>query len=558
MSTQIHAFSDRDIRFVEQITNLLSVGITRAEDLEQLEMRNKALDQAQKDAEVASIAKSRFLANMSHELRTPLNAIIGYSEMLKEDAQDLGHNDFLSDVERILSSGKHLLGLINDILDISKIEAGKMELYLETFDIESLIHDVAITVAPLIEKNANTLQLNISPDLGQMLADQIKVRQNLLNLLSNAAKFTTQGTIELSVQPQNINATTHVIFRISDTGIGMAKDQIEHLFQPFAQADISTSRKYGGTGLGLTLCKQFCTMMGGDIAVESTPGKGSTFTFWLPTLISVPSKPLVPTNNPLRKNPDFAVSNQTTVLVIDDDPDARLLIEINLKKAGYRVLAAPDGETGLRMIKEHHPEVVLLDILMPKIDGWTVLTTLKTDPDVAHIPVIISSVVDNQNLGFSLGAADYLIKPIQKDQLFRVMDKYRKKEHIKKILLIDDEADNRDMIFRLLKPEGYQITAAENGQIALATLSREMPDLILLDLIMPEMDGFTFLEHIKQRDIWRNIPVIVLTAKDLTPEDRARLQGSVTRIFERRTSTNLLGELHKHIQQHMHTKPGPK
>jgi signal transduction histidine kinase/CheY-like chemotaxis protein len=377
---------------------------------------------ARATAEEANRAKSQFLANMSHELRTPLNAIIGYSEMLQEEAADLGQANLSPDLEKINTAGRQLLALINDILDLSKIEAGRMELYLETFELSTMLQDVEATIRPLLEKNANTLVVHRPDNLGAMRADLTKVRQSLFNLLSNACKFAQRGTIALDMAREAVDGVDWVTFRVSDTGIGMTPEQLAKLFQPFTQADVSTARLYGGTGLGLTITKRFCQLMGGNIAVESAVGQGSIFTIKLPTevrdLKAHRAPPSVPKAGPLS-------AGGPTVLVIDDDPMVHDLMHRSLGKEGFRMAAAASGEEGVRLAKALRPAVITLDVLMPSMDGWAVLTTLKADPDLVDIPVLMLTIVDDKNLGYALGASAYLTKPIDRDRLLAILKKYR-------------------------------------------------------------------------------------------------------------------------------------
>jgi PAS domain S-box-containing protein len=475
---------------------------------------------ARRDAEAANSAKSQFLASMSHELRTPLNAIIGYSEMLQEDAADRGETTSIADLEKIHAAGKHLLALINDVLDLSKIEAGKMQLYLETFDVAPLVEQVATTVQPLVQKNGNRLEVRCAPDLGTMHSDVTRIRQVLLNLLSNASKFTDHGLITLSVD----RAGPDVMFRVQDTGIGMTPEQLGKLFEAFAQAEASTAAKYGGTGLGLAISRRFCQLMGGDVEVASEVGKGSTFTARLPVVGSAEPAPRE------EVEPRGAAG---TVLVIDDDAAARELVARFLEKQGLTVVPVADGAAGLAAARQHHPDVITLDVVMPGLDGWAVLTALKHDPATADIPVVMLSVVDEKNLGFALGASDYLTKPIERDRLLRVLRKYRRgrqKGAARRVLVVEDDAATRATIRRAMEREGWDVVEAEHGRAALQRTAERVPDLVLLDLMMPEMNGFEFLEALRERESWRAIPVVVITARELTDDDRRRLNGGVEQV----------------------------
>ena len=483
---------------------------------------------ARREAEAANAAKSQFLASMSHELRTPLNAILGYAEMLQEDAEAAGQGALVPDLEKIHAAGKHLLALINDVLDLSKIEAGKMQLYLETFSVRQALDDVAATVRPLVEKNANRLELEGRGDLGALHADLTRVRQILLNLLSNASKFTQHGTITLSATRQAGDAGDELVFQVRDTGIGMTPEQLAGLFEPFAQAEAATAAKYGGTGLGLAISRRFAEMMGGGITVESEPGKGSTFTLRLPARQATAAADSQPAE--AGPSPDAVpVAGGASVLVIDDDPAVRRLMSRSLAKEGFRVLEAATGEAGLTLAREQRPAVITLDVLMPGMDGWAVLAALKADPALADIPVLMVTIVDERNLGFSLGASEYLTKPIDRDRLAAVVRRHAGGP-ARRVLVVEDDAGTRALLRRILEPEGWEVHEAENGRVALERGGAQRPDLVLLDLLMPEMDGFEFLEAIRDRDGWRTTPVIVLTAKDLTADDRRRLNGGVERI----------------------------
>ncbi len=513
------------------------------------------LEEAKQGALEATKAKSNFLANMSHELRTPMNAILGYSEMLMEEAEDQGQEDFIPDLQKIHTAGKHLLGLINEILDLSKIEAGKMDLFLESFDVAGMIDDVASTLQPLVEKNANTLQVHSAPDLGTMHADLTKVRQSLFNLLSNASKFTQNGTITLDAAPVPRDGARWIAFRVADTGIGMTPEQIDKLFQPFVQADTSTSRKYGGTGLGMTITQHFTRMMGGEISVASEPGAGTTFTVLFPAEVEI--KPVAPVPQPEAAEPKF--TGLHTVLVIEDDPGARDLLTRFLTKEGYHVETAAGGDAGLRLARELHPDIITLDVMMPGMDGWAVLSALKADSELADIPVVMLTIVDNKNLGYALGAADYLTKPIQRDRLLAILEKYCPPSEFAKVLVVEDDLVTLEVIRHLLEKTGIQVAEAENGRVALERLAEGQPGLILLDLMMPEMDGFQFVDHVRQHEAWRAIPIVVVTAKDLTAEDRRRLNGYVTEIIQKdaRGQEELLAEVSKMVKTRL-KKSAPK
>jgi signal transduction histidine kinase/DNA-binding response OmpR family regulator len=512
---------------------------------EKVEERTRELADANTELAQASRLKSQFLANMSHELRTPLNAIIGYTELLLEEARDVGREGNVETLERVLRAGRHLLALVNDILDLSKIEAGRMELHIETYPIALVIHDVAGTIAPLADQNRNRLVVECPPEIGTIRADAKRLQQALLNLAGNAAKFTADGVITLTARRESIDDVDWVIMTVADTGIGMTPEQMSVVFQDFVQADASTTRKYGGTGLGLAIARRFCRLMGGDITVESELGRGSTFTLRLPAGVEPAQKAADEAIEPTR-----AASAEGTILVVDDDPTVLDLMRRFLEREGFSVVTASGGREGLRLAREIRPAAITLDVMMPDLDGWTVLAALKGDPELAGIPVVLASIVDDRSRGYALGALEYMLKPIDRERLLEVLHRICLHDD-RRVLIVDDDDVLRTNIARALANDRWSVTEAAGGREALEALEVAHPDVILLDLIMPGMTGFEFLAELRSRQEWRATPVVVITAKDLTEEDKRSLDGGVAHILQKSaaTSAELLAELRRALAE---------
>jgi signal transduction histidine kinase/CheY-like chemotaxis protein len=476
-------------------------------------------------ADAANQTKSSFLASMSHELRTPLNAIIGLTDMMVGNATRFGTEKALEPLRRVHRAGTHLLSLINQVLDLSKIEAGKLELNLESISIPPLVEEVVGTARPLADQNKNRLTIECPRDLPRIEADGMRVRQILLNLLSNACKFTKDGSVILRMVQAVHQGQECIEFAVIDSGIGMTPEQLGRLFEEFSQADATTARQYGGTGLGLAITRRLCQMMGGDISVASEKGKGSTFTVRLP----IASAAKIAFVEARETSADAVIGE--CVLVVDDDLTSRDLIADCLRQAGFAVITAAGGREGLRRAKETHPIAITLDVMMPDIDGWTVLAALRGDPKLSDIPVVMVTIVDERRQGMALGAVGYLTKPIDRDKLLEVIRRCGARSGPTRVLVVEDDGDQRERVRTWLQPPQWLVSEAENGRVALDRLKETIPDVIVLDLMMPEMDGFELVAALQEHPQWRHIPVVVVTALDLSADDHARLNSGVESVL---------------------------
>jgi signal transduction histidine kinase/DNA-binding response OmpR family regulator len=487
---------------------------------------------ARAEAVQANHAKSAFLANMSHELRTPMNAIIGYSELLIEDAEEAGDDALLADLNRIRSAGKHLLALINDVLDLSKIEAGKMTLFIEPTDLPNLIRDVVDTVQPLVEKNHNTLEVTLDDDLTEIQTDGTRLRQALYNLLSNACKFTEKGTVSLRCEVARSGDGDRLRIAVADTGIGMTEEQMGRVFDEFTQADSSTQRRFGGTGLGLPISRRFCQLMGGDISVESEAEVGSTFTIDLPLELSetearqIERESRAPAPATIQGGKD-----RPSAVVIDDEPEARRLTQTILEREGFEVTVAEDGLEGLEKIRAARPDLVTLDLVMPKMDGWQVLNTLKADTTLATIPVILLSILDESERGFALGASDYLSKPIDRQQLTACLERLQQVQPAGHAFLVEGDEASRGHLREVFETSGWVVTEADSAEQARQRIVDAAPDVLVIDTALPDGEGLELFSELADR-LPHSPQVIILSEQDLDDDTRARLRASVLRVIQ--------------------------
>ena len=494
--------------------------------------RTKELFFAKEKAESAAQAKSEFLANMSHELRTPLNAIIGFCEILIEDATELKQEGVVSDLEKIHTSGIDLLALINDILDLSKIEVKKIDINISSFEMKNLVNSVKTTLEPYAKINRNKIQINLPKKSIVVSSDELKIRQILFNLLTNACKNSEESDINLTITRETVKKAQYIVFKVQDFGVGIPKNKMKEIFEPFNQGNLTDNSKLKGTGLGLTISKTYSELLGGYIHVKSKEGIGSTFTSYI----------LQDYNRDKVKSEEYKIvetpqivpfPQKGKILVIDDDINFLDLIDRRLTKEGYLVFTANNGQSGLNKANKLIPDIIILDIVMPDMDGWTVYKKLKKTPLISQIPVIIVTIGDYEKMAKDFGVVDFLAKPIKWNTLNVILSKYKIISKSKHILVIDDDSATRIILRKMLVKDGWRVDEAENGKVAFDRIKKEKPELILLDLLMPVMDGFKFLKVIKAEHSLIDIPIIVITSKDLTADDYSYLTANVDRVIQK-------------------------
>jgi signal transduction histidine kinase/CheY-like chemotaxis protein len=513
---EVEAFNDAQIELLQTFAAQGTIAIATAELFRELNEKNRAL-------ELTSRHKSEFLAHMSHELRTPLNAIIGFSDVLLERMfGDLNpkQEEYLGD---ILSSGRHLLSLINDVLDVSKVEAGRMELELGNVSLRRVLEESFVLLREQASGRDQAVTLEVDPDLGDVTGDERRIKQVVTNLITNAVKFTPSGG-RITVRAGRVDDEAQV--SVSDTGIGIAAADQESIFEAFQQISGGPEPKPEGTGLGLTLSHEIVRLHGGRMWVESELGGGSTFTFSLP--LRRPS--------PVAASPAGGVAPDKagmTALLIEDDEASIHLLSLFLAEAGFEVAIARNGEEGLELARRLRPAGIVLDILLPRLDGWQFLAQAKAEPELAGVPVVIVSMVDERGKGLALGAADYLVKPVGRRDLLDALARVLPLPAPGKVLAIDDDPIALELIAAVLEPTGCAVLTARNGADGVAIAQAEVPDVVLLDLVMPEVDGFMVVERLKDDPTTAGIPIVVLTSKTLTPADEESLRGRIAHVAQK-------------------------
>jgi PAS domain S-box-containing protein len=543
-------FIDDELEVLSIVANELAAGMSRKRLMDELRLKNIELEaQTQKAAEASDTLK-KFLATFSHELRSPLNSIIGFSELLTTRLGELPQERLEEFSKNIHASGKHLQQIINDILDLSKIEAGKLEIHFASYPLTYFQESIQRVLASAIAEKEIQLEFQFSSEFDEIVVDQVRFKQILINLVSNAIKFSNHKG-RVVVRSERVG--NDLLFQVRDDGIGIKPEELPTLFKPFRQAASGKGMNNQGIGLGLAITKKLVELHGGTIGVESEWGKWTCVSVRLPMMVDAASERVMQAGMLLdalqRQNRSREPGEKPLVLVVEDSPQASELLRLHIESAGYRVEVARDGAAAIDMAKRLRPAVITLDILLPVKDGWQVLKELKRHPICRHIPIIIVSIVDEKTLGFSLGAVDYFVKPVNKDDLLQALDKVhllpRKDKKKPTVLVIDDDRAATDLVQVILENEGYQVLKAFHGRDGVELAAREHPDLIILDLIMPEMSGFNVAYQLRQIPATRSIPIIILTSMDVDEQTQIQLGEYVSGLMSKASFTkkDLLREI---------------
>ena len=548
---QLNPLLGHNGRMLGTILTIRNISERKLMELAFKEETQRLLNDAQEaraSAEQANQAKSAFLANMSHELRTPLNAIVGFTRIVRRKTEGLLPEKQIENLDKVLSSAENLLNLINTVLDIAKIEAGRMDVLAATFRVAPLLDLCANTTQPMVRPEVVLIK-QVDENLTTIYSDQDKLRQIILNLLSNAAKFTHTGEIFLAASRDG----PYLRISVRDTGIGISEEGLTRIFNEFQQADNTTTRKYGGTGLGLAISRDLARLLGGDILVESEVGKGSCFTLVVPinfgSALNLPAAAPVPESRETRDSHPKSSDTKKRLLIIDHDPDAVYLLQENLNPQEFDVIGTRHGSVGLRMAGEQPPDAILLDVFMPDENGWQVLHELKNSPSTAAIPVILLTIVDKKALGYQLGASAYLVKPLDPtivlETLRRVISS--QEQRLTRVLIIDDDPHVASMLRQSLPETEFHLASALDGITGLEAVEKDRPDVLLLDMLMPHLDGFGVIERLRVNPETRDLPIIVVTAMDLTPEENVRLRESVTVVLKKQgfQAEKIIDEIHR-------------
>ncbi len=543
-------FVGGELELLSVVANELATGMSRKRLIDELRSKNVALENQTQKTQEASDTLKKFLATFSHELRSPLNSIIGFSDLLATQFDGLSPEAVQDFMKNINASGKHLQQIINDILDLSKIEAGKMELHIASYPVNYFEESVRRVLAAAITEKNIRLDFSLSPEFEEIVVDQTRFRQILINLVSNAIKFSHKnGSVTVSSE----RVGNDLQFEVRDAGTGIKPEEVAGLFKPFKQAASGKGLNQQGIGLGLAITKKLIDLHGGKIWIESEYGTGTRVRFRIPLVIDATSEQLKQAEMLIdalnRENRPSESGEKPLALIVEDSAQASELLRIHIEAAGYRVEVAHDGVEAIEKAKRLHPNIITLDLMLPVKDGWQVMKELKRHPLCKHIPIIIVSIVDEKNLGFSLGAVDYFVKPVNKEDLLSAMDRVRlhttSDSQVPKVLVIDDDRAATDLIEVILESEGYHVLKAFHGKEGLHIAAKERPDVIILDLIMPEMSGLSVAYQLRQIPATRSIPIIVLTSMDIDQETREQLGSYVSGLMSKSqfTKKDLLREI---------------